>query len=72
MSTKSAHTVSYTVEELRAMRDRGETSTDWIAAGLRPVPDGSDPDDEIEAGPSGSKPNQVAESAKPNPRTRRA
>ena len=48
MSRKSGNIVSFTVEELKAKRARGETRSDWKRAADLPVPDGSDPDDAIE------------------------
>lgn len=48
MKRKSRHIVSYTDAELRAMRARGESKSDWKAAAKKPLPDGSDPDDAME------------------------
>lgn len=45
MKKKSERIVRYTDAELRAMRARGETKSDFKAAALKPLPDGSDPDD---------------------------
>jgi len=40
--------VRHTVEELEAMRARGECKTDWKAAAQMPLPSGEDPDDAME------------------------
>jgi uncharacterized protein (DUF4415 family) len=45
MGKKSEHIVSYTEAELKAMRSRGETKSDWAKAATVPLPEGSDPDD---------------------------
>lgn len=45
MKKKSERIVRYTDAKLRAMRGRGETKSDFKAAALKPLPDGSDPDD---------------------------
>lgn len=49
MSKKSEHIVSFTADELQARRARGETASDWNKAAQRPLPDGVDPDDAMEA-----------------------
>jgi uncharacterized protein (DUF4415 family) len=48
MKKKSGHIVSYTATEMRAMKRRGESKSDWKAAAAKPLPDGSDPDDAME------------------------
>jgi uncharacterized protein (DUF4415 family) len=48
MSRKKGNIVRYSAAELEAMKAAGETDTDWKAAAMRPVPDGSDPDDATE------------------------
>ena len=48
MKKKSEHIVSYTDAELRAMRRRGESKSDWKAAAKVPLPSGDDPDDAME------------------------
>ena len=48
MSRKSEHIVSFTADELKARRARGETASQWEKAARRPLPDGSDPDDAME------------------------
>lgn len=45
MRKKSERIVSYTTDELIAMRARGETHSNWEEAAKRPLPDGNDPDD---------------------------
>jgi uncharacterized protein (DUF4415 family) len=48
MRKKSENIVTYTMDELKAMADRGEDRTDWAKAATHPIPDGSDPDDAME------------------------
>ena len=48
MKKKSGHIVSYTATEMRAMKRRGESKSDWKAEAAKPLPDGSDPDDAME------------------------
>jgi uncharacterized protein (DUF4415 family) len=48
MKKKSEHIVSYTDAELREMRRRGESKTDWKAAAKKPLPSGEDADDAME------------------------
>lgn len=48
MKKKSEHIVSYTADDLKSMQRRGESKTDWKAAAMKPLPDGSDPDDAME------------------------
>ena len=48
MATKKERIVRYTAEELKAMKQRGDTGSDWRRAAKMPVPDGSHPDDAIE------------------------
>ena len=48
MKRKSGHIVSYTDAELREMRRRGESKSDWKAAAKVPLPSGDDPDDAME------------------------
>lgn len=49
MSRRQGYIVRHTAAELEAMKAVGKTHTDWKAAGRRPVPDGSDPDDAMES-----------------------
>jgi hypothetical protein len=49
MSKKSDRIVSFTANELQAKRARGETASQWDKAEQRPLPDGGDPDDAMEA-----------------------
>jgi uncharacterized protein (DUF4415 family) len=48
MSRKSRNIVIHTAAELRAMRKRGETASNWKTAAKRPLPSGRDPDDAME------------------------
>jgi len=48
MSRKKGNIVRHSAAELEAMKAAGKTETDWKAAAMKPVPDGSDPDDAIE------------------------
>jgi len=48
MSRKKGHIVRHSAAELEAMKAAGKTETDWRAAAMKPVPDGSDPDDAME------------------------
>src|SRR5512139_2794182 len=48
MSKKSGHIVRYTDAELRAMKARGESKSDWKAAAKKALPSGRDPDDAME------------------------
>jgi uncharacterized protein (DUF4415 family) len=48
MSRKSESIVKHTAAELRAMRKRGETKSDWKAAARKPLPSGRDLDDAME------------------------
>jgi len=41
--------VSFTAAELKTRQQRGQTFSDWHKAAVRPLADGSDPDDAIEA-----------------------
>ena len=48
MSRKKESIVRHSVAELAAMMGAGKTETDWQAAGSKPAPDGTDPDDAVE------------------------
>ena len=48
MNRKKGNIVRHSEAELKAMKAAGKTRTDWKAAAMRPVPDGSDPEDAIE------------------------
>ena len=49
MSQKKERIVSYTTEQLEAMRAAGLDQTDWEKARNQPMPDGSDPDDAMDS-----------------------
>ena len=49
MSQKKERIVSYTTEQLEAMRAAGLDQTDWEKARNHPMPDGSDPDDAMDS-----------------------
>jgi uncharacterized protein (DUF4415 family) len=48
MSRKSGSIVKHTAAELRAMRKRGETKSDWKTAAGKPLPSRRDPDDAMD------------------------
>jgi len=48
MKRKSRYIVSYTDAELREMRRRGESKSDFKKAATIPLPSGEDPDDAME------------------------
>jgi uncharacterized protein (DUF4415 family) len=48
MRKKSESIVTYTADELRAMRNHNAGRSDFAKAATHPVPDGSDPDDAME------------------------
>ncbi len=48
MSRKSENIVRHTAAELRAMRKRGETQSDWKGAAKQPLPSRRNPDDAME------------------------
>jgi uncharacterized protein (DUF4415 family) len=47
MSRKKSDIVRYSASELKAMRARGQTNSDWKAAAEQPVPSADDPDDAL-------------------------
>jgi uncharacterized protein (DUF4415 family) len=49
MSRKKEHIVRFSAAELEALKESGKTESDWSSAATKPIPDGSDPDDAIEA-----------------------
>jgi uncharacterized protein (DUF4415 family) len=48
MSRKKGNIVRYSAAELESMKAAGKTQTDWKAAAMKPVPDGSNPDDAMD------------------------
>jgi uncharacterized protein (DUF4415 family) len=48
MSKKKGNIVRHSAAELEAMQAAGKTESDWKAAAMKPVPDGSNPDDAME------------------------
>ena len=48
MSRKKGNIVRYSAAELEAMKAAGKTQTDWKAAAMKPVPNGTNPDDVID------------------------
>jgi uncharacterized protein (DUF4415 family) len=48
MREKSEDIVTYTGDELKVTRDRGEARSDFAKAAAHPLPDGSEPDDAME------------------------
>ena len=48
MGRKSDNIVRHSASELAALQRSGKTGSDWRAAALVPLPDGSDPDDAME------------------------
>ncbi len=48
MNRKKGHIVRHSAAELEVMKVAGKTETDWKAAAMKPLPDGSDPDDAME------------------------
>jgi uncharacterized protein (DUF4415 family) len=48
MNGKKGNIVRHLAAELEAMKAAGKTQTDWNAAAMKPVPNGSDPDDAMD------------------------
>ena len=48
MSRKKGNIVRHSAAELEAMKAAGKTHTDWKAAAMKPLPDGSNPEDAME------------------------
>lgn len=48
MTTKKERIVSYTDDELKALKAAGGSKSDWAVAAGHALPDGSDPDDAME------------------------
>jgi uncharacterized protein (DUF4415 family) len=48
MNRKKENIVRRSADELRALREAGQTSSDWTRAAQQQVPSGADPDDALE------------------------